>query len=318
VREPQGWSTWAYEAIAFYLALPSSGGRCAKDETTIYRLYNNGVSGAPNHRYTSAPSVVAAMQAKGWLLEGSAITGVFACGPTAPSAGAAVVRVTSTANGRPYDVAIYVPEGYDESSAPVPVVYALDAQIRYQSLLAAVKSIGTKVILVQIYDMGMRQTDFNVPGAYAFLKFLTRDLIPYVEMHYRADPRKRAISGLSSSGNFPFHAIYYEAPGPWTFAHYWSTEGAFWQQQEIVDTEEAKLYDLIGRAPLPVTFALAGGSPNGPNVKRLYDAIALRNYNSLRLLYLPYPFGHVETDVPALIDELRMLCGSSNCRGSEH
>jgi predicted alpha/beta superfamily hydrolase len=43
--------------------------------------------------------------------------------------------------------------------------------------------------------MERRQT-YNMPGARDFLDFLTRDVIPYVESNYRADPRKRVLSGL--------------------------------------------------------------------------------------------------------------------------
>jgi len=46
-------AVWAYEADAFFLQLPDMIGNCATDTTTLYRLYNNGMSGAPNHRYTN-------------------------------------------------------------------------------------------------------------------------------------------------------------------------------------------------------------------------------------------------------------------------
>jgi len=143
------------------------------------------------------------------------------------------------------------------------------------------------------------------------LAFLTKDLIPYIESRYRADPRQRVISGLSTGGNFPFWALALEAPGPWSFAHYWSTEGAFWQQQDTVYAEEQHMFELIGQKPFPVTFIIARGSANGPLDKLLYDKIAARHYQQLRLIDLPYPFGHVETDVPSFIDELAILTGNS-------
>ncbi len=76
--------TWQYEAIAFYLALPDASGQCATAATPIYRFYNNGETGAPNHRYTVDPLVVRLMKAQGWTAEGHGVTGVFACGPGAP------------------------------------------------------------------------------------------------------------------------------------------------------------------------------------------------------------------------------------------
>jgi hypothetical protein len=47
----------------------------------LYRAYNNGMSGAPNHRYTTDPAVLDAMIAQGWIMEGEAATRVFACVP---------------------------------------------------------------------------------------------------------------------------------------------------------------------------------------------------------------------------------------------
>ena len=200
-------ATWTYESIAFYLTLPSSSGTCPADATSIYRLYNNGATGAPNHRYTAVRSVFDAMQAQGWIAEGHGATGVFACGPPPPRGESAVVDVVSSKLGSFYQVSILVPKGYDANFDPVPVIYALDAQIRLQSLVDVMQQTEAKAILVAIYDMGRRQTDFNIPGAYDFLDFLTKDLISYIEANYRADPRRRVLSGLSTGGNFPFHAL---------------------------------------------------------------------------------------------------------------
>lgn len=113
-------SVWTYESIAFHLALPGSDGACREGQTAIYRLYNNGVSGAPNHRYTSAPNVLARMQALGWTVEGDARTGVFACGPGAPSGRAEPFALASTTNGQTYNVMVNLPDGYDAHAAPVP------------------------------------------------------------------------------------------------------------------------------------------------------------------------------------------------------
>src|SRR5205085_10069581 len=76
---------WKYEAIAFYLALPTASGNCPQGSTPIYRFYNNGVTGAPNHRYTTDTGLVKVLKMQGFTQEGNATTGVFACGPARPS-----------------------------------------------------------------------------------------------------------------------------------------------------------------------------------------------------------------------------------------
>jgi uncharacterized delta-60 repeat protein len=77
-------SAWQYEGIAFYLLLPTGAPgaqACGPLSQPLYRLYNNGVGGAPNHRYTVDPATVDAMVAQGWTVEGDGITRVFACVP---------------------------------------------------------------------------------------------------------------------------------------------------------------------------------------------------------------------------------------------
>jgi hypothetical protein len=47
----------------------------------VFRLYNNGQGGAPNHRYTTDAAVRAAMIAAGWAPEGYGPQGVALCSP---------------------------------------------------------------------------------------------------------------------------------------------------------------------------------------------------------------------------------------------
>ncbi len=89
----KGDATWTYEAIAFHLRLPDGNGACPAGTEVLYRLYNDGASGAPNHRYTTSAQVFAAFRAKGWIAEGHGVTGAFACTPARPS-GAPAGNVT--------------------------------------------------------------------------------------------------------------------------------------------------------------------------------------------------------------------------------
>ena len=72
---------WQYEAIAFYIQLADANGVCQGGTIPLYRLYNNGAGGAPNHRYTTSLAVFNQMQAAGWVFEGNGNTKIFACVP---------------------------------------------------------------------------------------------------------------------------------------------------------------------------------------------------------------------------------------------
>ena len=73
---------WLLESAAgFYIPVPAGDGSCETDTTSVYRLYNNGQGGAPNHRYTTDFTVRAQMIAQGWAPEGLGPDGVQMCSP---------------------------------------------------------------------------------------------------------------------------------------------------------------------------------------------------------------------------------------------
>ena len=72
---------WEFESIAFYLQLPDASGNCPLGTLILYRLYDNGMGGAPNHRFTTSLATFNQMLAAGWILEGDLRTHAFACVP---------------------------------------------------------------------------------------------------------------------------------------------------------------------------------------------------------------------------------------------
>ena len=60
---------WTYEGIAFNAdALQAND--CPSDRVPVIRLYNNGMGGQANHRYTTSRSESRQMTANGWIVEG--------------------------------------------------------------------------------------------------------------------------------------------------------------------------------------------------------------------------------------------------------
>jgi hypothetical protein len=61
---------WQYEKIAFYIDVPA-GGVCDVGLVPVYRLYNNGMTGAPNHRFTTSLAIYNQFTTTlGWAPEG--------------------------------------------------------------------------------------------------------------------------------------------------------------------------------------------------------------------------------------------------------
>jgi len=75
---------WHFERNAFKVRQPEGprGARtCPSGSQPLYRVYNNGMTGAPNHRYMTDAALLEQMIAQGWTMEGEAQTRVFACVP---------------------------------------------------------------------------------------------------------------------------------------------------------------------------------------------------------------------------------------------
>ena len=72
---------WQFEAYVFNVLPPAvADGSCPTGAVPVYRLYNNGQGGAPNHRFTTDLGVRQQMLAQGYLAEGYGI-GVSMCAP---------------------------------------------------------------------------------------------------------------------------------------------------------------------------------------------------------------------------------------------
>jgi len=81
---------WSFEGEVFALTLADAAGACVGATVPLYRLYNDGQTNAPNHRYTTSTALRAQMVAQGWIPEGSGI-GVIGCVPAQPPAPVTIV-----------------------------------------------------------------------------------------------------------------------------------------------------------------------------------------------------------------------------------
>ena len=109
---------WQYEKLAFQVVLPGAGGACPVG-VPLYRLYNNGTTGAPNHRYTTSLAIRAQMLAQGYTAEADNTICVAPAGGTARTT-AEGFWIGTTNTGRTlivvvlddgYFAAIYTPPG---------------------------------------------------------------------------------------------------------------------------------------------------------------------------------------------------------------
>jgi len=71
---------WMFEGEVFHVVPPAQGGACASGTIPVYRVYNDGMGAAPNHRLMTDVAQQSEMVAKGWVPEGEGI-GITMCVP---------------------------------------------------------------------------------------------------------------------------------------------------------------------------------------------------------------------------------------------
>jgi hypothetical protein len=72
---------WVFEGQVFAIEPTDAAGSCVSGRLPLYRLYNDGATGAPNHRYTISAGIRSRMVQEGWIPEGVGVAGVIGCLP---------------------------------------------------------------------------------------------------------------------------------------------------------------------------------------------------------------------------------------------
>lgn len=288
--------------------------------------------------------VITALRSVGACVLGMAIA---ACGgaptvqkPEQNTIGAVTSATLHSAHtGALYTIYVYLPASYSTGTTTYPVIYATDGDAgfppdgRFVNFVDILQRHRTDAILVGIGGTKRRSTDFVLPGAIAYHEFLTQELIPFVESHFRADPKRRILSGISLGGSFVVTALFLEAPRTLFFSYYISAEGYF--RQPSFAALERELSRTIGDRSIPATLILARGSPGGTHrlqsfgvngnnsiaaavdlargssggtnsadVNALYRRMTDRHYADLTLVETQFDTDHVGTDNPSFEDAM--------------
>lgn len=305
-------SDWQYEGIAFHWRLPEAQGTCTAGTTPIFRMYNDGAGGAPNHRYVEDPRIRLAMLDQKWIPEGIG-AGVVGCVPLAKTLRAPQTiraEVGSAHTGGTYVIYIYLPSSYSPEQGAYPIIYSMDMETRFGLQVSAMEEDNVEAILVSISytDVYRRYSDF-LPGAKAYYTFLTRELVPFIESQYRADPSRRILSGHSLSGAMTVSALLMERSDSryfkWFIAGdpaYFPQEYSFWSlENELSQTTKFLPANLfIGKGTLPYTADV------------IYSSMAARGYLGFTMQLCAYPVGHLSMDILSFRDALSLALGTKS------
>lgn len=231
--------------------------------------------------------------------------------------------LTSARIGQKYDLFVSLPEDYATSGKSYAVLYVLDGW--HFPLLAFLQNNNhysermPPVIMVNIghgqgvNPMPLRARDFTPTktsdqpasgGAAAFLDFLEKEIIPFVDRTYRTVPADRALLGHSLGGTF---AIYTLLERPALFQRIVAASPALmWDHDVLLKSAREKLKAGL---PAPVRLDLSAGTDEDlektisvatTNFAKLLDELKPakldyrftpfpgQNHNSVRLVSFPH------------------------------
>lgn len=173
-----------------------------------------------------------------------------------------VYTIKSETLGRTYDIYVKTPSNYSSDAAATkryPVIYLNDGPYTFQVASGATHLPMNMDKLEQALMVGIsfaqgengmdsRVRDltptedkswkrYKTGGGPAYLEFIEKEVIPFVENHYRADPARRTLAGQSLGGSF---GIWVLLTRPELFESYILTSSSLWfHDRNIFKFEES-------------------------------------------------------------------------------
>lgn len=222
----------------------------------------------------------------------------------------ALVTLTNTAShtinsscvSQQFSIDIGLPPGYATSNRKFPVLFVLDGNLEFPLAKSVCELLWlggeiAEAILVGIgypvHDPGemlpLRTRDLTptvtgpgTGGAENFLRFIQRELIPFVDANYRTDANRRALFGDSRGGLFALYALF---TAPDTFQRYLIASPSMWWDDQVVFKFERRFADK--HLDLPAHIFMSAGSLENDrmleNVIKMSLLLRERHYPNLTL-----------------------------------
>jgi len=217
-------------------------------------------------------------------------------------------QLASAHTGATYPISIYFPPGYVPGSANHPVIYAADAEFQFALIVDAVRTRGFNAIVVGVGNLGSdrRFVDYGGPGWTNYFRFLTLELMPFIETRYRVDRTRRTFAGYSLSGSFGGLALFLEDATDRRFSGLVSVDGSFWRQTDEIYGFEQAAFNVSRNLPVAVFLASA---TNRLSISEFRLRIQARGYLGLRVREDVYSQNHAQVLQPGLVDGLTYVFG---------
>ena len=157
-------------------------------------------------------------------------------------------------------ILVYLPDGYEHSSAAYPVIYVMDAETHWLHVGSTTRLLSLLGAMPQVIVVGVTNSDRardmtphpatpdkDFPGgggSAAFVVFLTDEVRPYVDKQYRSSPFA-ILAGTSLSGLFVIDA-FLNHPGSFN-AYLAASPSLWWDKNAAVHRAQVALQTKLTR-----------------------------------------------------------------------
>ncbi len=208
--------------------------------------------------------------------------------------------VRARATGSDYTLNIFVPPDSAGPRSSLPVIYLLDGDSWFETMVGIVQASRRWCIVVGIASMGLRQRDF-VPaintctsgggGHELYWQFLREQLLPYIQTEVGGDPAQQVLFGHSHGGSFVIYTLFAAAPAAQYFKACMACDASIGCMPAEVTAWEAAYAATHRSLPLrlQLTFASAG---NDAANRSFANVLTQRRYDNLVLQVQDYQGSH--------------------------
>ncbi|AWF82083.1 histidine kinase [Microbulbifer sp. A4B17] len=225
-------------------------------------------------------------------------------------AGSKIYTVDSEILERKYDLYVKLPKNYSEDNTKneiYPVIYLNDGPHTFKvaSGVTHFEDMDKAIIvgisfahgengqfsrvrdLTPMVDTGWKR--YTTGGAKEYLKFIEKEVIPFIEGIFRVDPTRRILSGHSLGGSFGAWVLLTK---PQLFSSYILTSPSLWFKDEMIFDLEDKYASHNNSLAVNVYIATGAlettkkGRMRNDMVdghKRFFARLQSRNYRGLKL-----------------------------------
>jgi len=201
------------------------------------------------------------------------------------------ITLRSAILGEDRELRIYLPPGYGEGDSRYPVLYVLDGESMFGFTTGIVDFFSKsrripEMLIVGIVNVDRTRDLTPQPGdadlrrypasghADAFLEFLEKEVVPFVDLQYRTEPY-RVLAGHSLGGLFAVHAFLSDTGFDAFIA---SSPSLYWNDRSQLRLARTKLARNASR-PRPLFLSVGGDESE----ERIGDVEALAGIVSSRL-----------------------------------